>query len=62
VPVLVRTSIPGNPELRSFTGIIRNIQIEQDRTYLGVQFVGLTEGALFLLKKFTAEHQRPLIV
>lgn len=59
MPVHVRTSIPGNPELRSFTGIIRNIQHEQDRTYLGIQFANLSEGAVFLLKKFTAEHQRP---
>lgn len=62
VPVQVRTSIPGQSELRSFSGIIRNIQEEQDRLYLGVQFVSLSEGALFMLKKFTAEHQRPAIV
>ncbi len=61
-PVQVRTTIPGHTELRSFSGIVRSVQDEQDRAYLGIQFVNLSEGALFLLKKFTAEHQRPVIV
>jgi c-di-GMP-binding flagellar brake protein YcgR len=60
-PVHVRTSIPGDAELRSFAGVVRNLQCEQDRTYLGIQFVNLTQGALFLLKKFAAEHQRPTL-